>query len=184
MKRDKKDVDDFIRRNLPRASREEVDEASARVLRRLQRDMEDRINSFKLEEPDPVSDLPEWLTRDIGEWRPEKPLSGPEYLVLKVVSLLGGEAYLCSIEDKVRELSPDIEDFIENFLRIHGSLNRLLMRGYLRMGTHGFPPKGPRVAEEPYWITPAGKLALQEAVHAARESKAVKDAKDGLEDFA
>ena len=134
-------MDDFIRRNLPRPSREEVEEADARVLSRLHRDMQDRINSFKLEESSPVSDLPEWLTRDI-EW-PEKPLAGPDYLVLRVVSLFGGEAYLCSIKDKVRELSPDIEDF----LMIPVSLDRLLWRGYLRRGTHGFPPKGPRVAE-------------------------------------
>ncbi len=184
MKRDKKNVDDFIRRNLPRASREEVEEAGARVLSRLHREMQDQINSFKLEEPSPLSDLPEWLTRDIGEFMPEKPLTGPEYIVLRVVSLFGGEAYFCSIEEKVRELSPNIEDWIQNVVRIHVSLDRLLYRGYLRMGTHGFPPKGPRVAEEPYRITPEGKHALQEAAHAARESKAVKDKGDGLKDFA
>ncbi len=187
MKRDKKNVDDFIRRNLPRASREEVEEAGARVLSRLHRDMQDQINSFKLEEPSPLSDFPEWMTRDIGEWMPmpEKPLEGPEYLVLRVVSLLGGEAYLCSINDKVRELCRNFDDFIDNVLMIHSSLHRLLYRGYLRMGTHGFPPKGPRVAEEPYQITPAGVIALQEAAaHAAKESKAVKDEGDGLNDFA
>jgi hypothetical protein len=61
------------------------------------------------------------------------------------------------------------------------TLHRLLYRGFLRMGPYGFPPKGPRVAEEPYRITADGERALQEAVRAARKSKAVKD---GLEDLA
>ena len=107
MKRDKKQIDDFIKRNLPRLSREEVDEAGERVLSRLHRDMQDRIDAFRLQafEPD---DTPEWLKRDIGWNRKKGPLSKDEDIALRIVCLLGDQAYRTSVFQRAKDLFSDV----------------------------------------------------------------------------
>ena len=107
MKRDKKQIDDFIKRNLPRVSRKEIDEAGDRVLSRLHREVQDRIDAFRLQafEPD---DLPEWLTRDIGwNWK-EEPLSKDEHMALRVVCLLGDQADPSNVFKRAKDLFSDV----------------------------------------------------------------------------
>jgi len=173
MKRDKKQIDDFIKRNLPRASREEVDEAGDRVLSRLHRDMQDRIDAFRLQafEPD---DTPEWLTRDIGwNWK-EEPLSKDEHMALRVVCLLGDQADPSNVFKRAKDLFSDVVAAC----RVLIALTSLEQRGYLKRGNYESPPKGSR-SEQPYIITPDGQAALEQAEREARELKA-----DGLEDLA
>ena len=173
MKRDKKQIDDFIKRNLPRVSRKEIDEAGDRVLSRLHRDMQDRIDAFRLQafEPD---NTPEWMTRDIGWNRKEKPLSKNEHMTLQVVYLLGDQAYPTSVFERAKDLFSDVIAAYGVFF----DLDSLEYRGYLKRGSYGFPRKGSR-AEQPYIITPDGQAALEQAEREASELK-----EDGLEDLA
>ena len=172
MKRDKKQIDDFIKRNLPRVSRKEIDDAGEQVLSRLHREMKDRVEAFELH----AYELdPEWTNREIG-WKrkekPQKPLSRHEHLVLRVAYTLGDGAYPSSIYARVEQL-------VSSFSEItHASfaLDNLERRGYLKRGSYGFPPENPHVAEQPFQLTPSGEAALERA---AREAK-----KDELEDLA
>lgn len=173
MKRDKKQIDDFIKRNLPRLSSKEIDEAGDRVLSRLHRDMQDRIDAFRLQafEPD---DTPEWLKRDIGWNRKEGPLSKDEHTALRIVCLLGDQATPSSVFKRAKDLFSDV--VLACFVLTN--LDSLEQRGYLKRENYEFPPKGSR-AEQRYIITLDGQAALEEAERQARELKA-----HGLEDLA
>ena len=176
MKRDKKQIDDFIKRNLPRLSREEVDEAGDRVLSRLHRDMQDRIDAFRLQafEPD---DTPEWLKRDIGWNRKKGPLLKDEYMALRIVCLLGDQADRTSVFKRAKDLFSDV---VAACMVLYG-LDSLEQRGYLKRESYEFPRKG-SPAEQPYIITPDGQAALEPAERAEREASELKA--DGLEDLA
>ncbi len=173
MKRDKKKIDDFIKRNLPRLSRKEIDEAGDRVLSRLHRDMQDRIDAFRLTAIEPA-DIPEWLKRDIGWNRNEGPLSKDEHRALRIVCLLGDHAYPSSVYKRAKDI---FSDSVAAFFVLTGATS-LEQRGYLKRGNSEFPPKGSG-AEQPYIITLEGQAALEEAERRARELKA-----HGLEDLA
>jgi DNA-binding MarR family transcriptional regulator len=174
MKRDKKQMDDFIKRNLPSVSRKEIDDAGEQVLSRLHREMKDRIEAFELHayEPDP-----EWKNREI-EWKPkesQKPLSRHEYLVLRIAYTLADRAYPSSIYARVKQLVSSVSEIINASF----ALESLERRGYLKRGSYGFPPENPRVAQQVLHVTPSGAAALEQAERAASEAK-----KHELEDLA
>jgi hypothetical protein len=175
MKRDKKQIDDFIKRNLPGVSRKEIDDAGEQVLSRLHREMKDRIEAFELHAYEPG---PEWMNREIG-WKrkkkPQKPLSRHEHLVLQVVYTLGDGAYPSSIYARLKQLASSFSELD------HAScaVDNLERRGYLKRGSYGFPPENPNVAEQPFLLTPSGAAALEGAEQAAKEAK-----KHELEDLA
>jgi hypothetical protein len=145
MKRDKRTIDEILRRGLKSASQQEVESSGAEVFDRLRNEFQDAINEFTLVYR-PGIDKP------VPEPEPElKPLRHNEYALLTAVKLLG-EADEDHILEKASELASKELMF--------GLISLLRLRDAGLVISYPPAPPGEIVVDARYKISPRGERAL------------------------
>src|SRR5205814_2130067 len=79
-----------------------------------------------------------WLKRDIGWNRKKGPLLKDEYMALRIVCLLGDQAYRTSVFQRAKDLFSDV---VAACMVLYG-LDSLEQRGYLKRESYEFPRQG------------------------------------------
>jgi DNA-binding MarR family transcriptional regulator len=158
MKRDKRTIDEILKRYLPSASQEEVESAGAEVLQRLRDDLPDAINKFTLVYRRGVDE-------PIAEPREFESLREYDWLVLRAVSLLGGEGDIVDVLEKTAELT--LKERAPSAVAV--ALNKLQHLGLIE--SREDPSNTNRFGEtmDRYTITPYGERALAAANLAAEQ---------------
>lgn len=158
MKRDKRRIDEVLRRYLPSASQEEVESAGAEVLHRLRDDLPDAINKFTLVYRQGVDE-------PIPEPREFESLREYDWFVLRAVSLLRGEGDVADVLEKTAELT--LKKGLPSAVVV--ALNQLQHLGLIE--SREDPSHTSRFGEpmDRYKITPYGERALAAANLAAEQ---------------
>lgn len=141
MNHDDMDIDEILRRYLPRAPEDEMEAAGERVLARLH-----QIAAKMTAAPEPEPTRPEALRRI-------------DHLVLTAVYLLRNAGDAIGITGKVNELS----DKRIYYGTVFGTLDRLQRRGLVESWFGPPLPEYDGEGEQYFKVTTAGETALAEA---------------------
>ena len=156
-KRKKISTDEVLKRHWPRASKEEVEAAGARVWKRIEAELEKHDTS---------------LRSLYGDGWSAAPLEQTEFQVLTAVSLLGGRGTLKSITKMVDKWTGR-----EMVGHVYLTLGRLAERELVRV--HSDPASGDDEPLRRYEITEDGDRALRRAKIEGKELVTAREDLDG-----